>query len=128
MKGLAERTATSPAPYQLNSTIVASSPARRQCGGKTGRLSARMKHHVAIGRRGIGQREAGAERAHDLGARGQDVDHRDIRAGQPRAQARKQQPDHAAADDGYPVAWAGISVQVALSAVSIFAAAPRGSA
>jgi hypothetical protein len=64
---------------------------------------------------GVGrQREPDAERGGDLGAARIDVDERDLDRRKPAQQARNTAADHAAADDGHPIAeqWASVPQRV----------------
>ena len=93
-------TATSPEPYQLSSTTVASSPAMLSAVASPAALALvwNTKSQSAGARVGLG--EAQAERARELRARRIDVDQRHLGARDARAQKADQRADHARADHG----------------------------
>ena len=77
----AERHRDGPAPYQLSSMMVASSPAMSSAVRKPVGRGARVKDEIAIGRRRVGRGEAQVRApAASAGARRIDVDQRHLRA------------------------------------------------
>ena len=102
--------ATSPAPYQLNSTTVASSPASAARCARPAALALAWNTRSQSRGASSGGAKPRAERARQRGTRRRDIDHRHLGAGHPRAQPRDQQPDHAAADDRDAVRRSGRAV------------------
>ena len=93
----------SPAPYQLSSTTVASSPASRSAVASPSDVPLAWKTRSHSTGASSGPRESDAERARKLRTPGVDIDERRLRARRSPAQPRDERADHAAADHGDPV-------------------------
>ncbi len=97
-----------PIPAELDDRRLLSRQPQR--GGEPCRAGAGMEHEIAIGRRCVGRCKAGAERARHFRATGCDVDHRHLRARDPRTEISNQKPDETAADHGDAIRRSGCAV------------------
>ena len=104
-------TETSPAPYQLSSTTVASSPARLSAVARPAAVALVWKTRSQSAGACSGAAKSKPKRARELGARRIDVDQRHLGVGEScAAQVADQRADHAGADDRDAVAGAGRGV------------------